>query len=363
MELLKKENIEQYKQFIESHPNGHLLQSPEWANVKVDWKWEALIEKNEAGKIIGGLSVLIRKISGMRFSMMYSPRGPVCDYDNLDVLSVLIGGVKMLAEKYNACVYKVDPNVVSDNTQFRLLMGKMGFRLSSRGKTSDGIQKNNVFRLEVLGKTDEELMAQFNPKTRYNIRLAQKHHVEIKIRGVERLDEFMFLMKQTGSRDGFIIRPKEYFKRILDQFNKHARLYMAYYGGEPVAGAIAVQYGDKTWYLYGASSNSHRNTMPNYLLQWEMIKWSLEARCSIYDFRGACGDISNSLYGLYRFKKGFNGDFIELMGEFDLILNKPAYEIFELGMRLRKTLNCFCLNLIGKIPLKILYRNHNPELS
>jgi lipid II:glycine glycyltransferase (peptidoglycan interpeptide bridge formation enzyme) len=121
---------------------------------------------------------------------------------------------------------------------------------------------------------------------------------------------------------------------------------MAFYEGEPIAGTIAVQYGNKTWYLYGASSNRHRNTMPNYLLQWEMIKWALECRCALYDFRGACSDqnSSNSLYGLYRFKKGFNGDFIELAGEFDLVFNRLALAVFESGVRLNKTINTLCFN-------------------
>ena len=74
---------------------------------------------------------------------------------------------------------------------------------------------------------------------------------------------------------------------------------MAYSEGEAIAGTIAVHFGDKVWYLYGASSNSHRNLMPNYLLQWEMIRWAVETGCRLYDFRGISGDLSeeNHLYG------------------------------------------------------------------
>ena len=62
--------------------------------------------------------------------------------------------------------------------------------------------------------------------------------------------------------------------------------------------------------------------MPNYLLQWSMIQWAVETGCSVYDFRGVSGDISedNPLYGLYKFKKGFGGDFTEFVGEYDLVL-------------------------------------------
>ena len=111
-----------------------------------------------------------------------------------------------------------------------------------------------------------------------------------------------------------------------------------------IAGTIAILYGDKVWYLYGASSNDNRKAMPNYLLQWEMIRWSIEAGCKIYDFRGVSGDISedNPLYGLYRFKKRFGGDFVEFVGEYELpikpfigkIVDKSLHFAIELRRKL-----------------------------
>ena len=62
--------------------------------------------------------------------------------------------------------------------------------------------------------------------------------------------------------------------------------------------------------------------MPNYLMQWEMIRWALETGCSVYDFQGVSGNLNpenNPMYGLYRFKKGFNGQLDELAGEFDCV--------------------------------------------
>lgn len=98
-----------------------------------------------------------------------------------------------------------------------------------------------------------------------------------------------------------------------------------------VSGAINLIFGDKVWYLYGASDNIYRNLMPNYLIQWEMIRWAKSAGAKIYDFRGISGDLSpdHHLYGLYRFKKGFNGEFTEFIGEFDYVLNKPLYYAWE----------------------------------
>ena len=134
------------------------------------------------------------------------------------------------------------------------------------------------------------------------------------------LDEFLPIMQVTGERDGFSTRPKAYFERMLDALGENVRLYMAYYNGVAVSGAITTQYANKTCYVYGASDNNHRNVMPNYLVQWEMICWAIDNGCTVYDFQGVSGNLDENSphYGLYRFKKGFNGTLDELAGEFDL---------------------------------------------
>jgi len=71
--------------------------------------------------------------------------------------------------------------------------------------------------------------------------------------------------------------------------------------------------------------------MPNYLIQWTMIEWAKAKGCSMYDFRGVSGDLTeeNPLYGLYRFKKGFNGTFTEFVGEFDRVYSPFWYAFWN----------------------------------
>ena len=75
---------------------------------------------------------------------------------------------------------------------------------------------------------------------------------------------------------------------------EHMKVLMAYHDGQPISGVIPIFYGNKTWYLYGASSNQHRNLMPNYLLQWEMIKMAIARKDDIYDFRGVSGVVDEN---------------------------------------------------------------------
>ena len=156
-------------------------------------------------------------------------------------------------------------------------------------------------------------------QTRRNLRIAIRDGIEVRPAGPESLDEFMRLMTLTGERDGFATRPKAYFERFLSALGEHARLYLGFYEGRAISGAITTNFGGKACYVYGASDNECRNHMPNYLMQWEMIRWALETGCTVYDFQGVSGNLSpegNHMYGLYRFKKGFNGQLCLLYTSF-----------------------------------------------
>ena len=149
-------------------------------------------------------------------------------------------------------------------------------------------------------------------------------------------------MVVTGERDNFIIRSLSYFEKMYDELVPlgHMKLLMAYHENEPIAGIIPIMYGNKVWYLYGASSNKHRNLMPNYLLQWTMIQEAIQRGADMYDFRGVSGvvDESHPQYGLYRFKKGFNAEFTEFIGEIYLPYKPLVYKAYKFAEKSFRTL-------------------------
>ena len=340
-EFITEKTLPEYEAFVQSHPKGNFAQSYLWGKQKPMWQWDAIAVRGEDGAIRGSLAVMTRKVPGIGRTLMYGCRGPVCDLDDRETFSQLLDGAKALAKKYKSYVIKIDPDVPSSNTAFSSMLQSFGFRAKEGGKNFEAIQPRYVFRLNVEGKTEEELLANFHQKWRYNIRLAERKGVTVRICGKEMVPAFSDLMLTTGVRDGFVTRKPEYFAAMLDNLGEHARLYMAFDPNDtPIAGTLAIHYGDKVWYLYGASSNEHRNLMPNYLLQWRMIQWAVETNCCIYDFRGVSGDVSedNPLYGLFRFKQGFGGDFTEFVGEMDLVLSPVIYWAVEHGTSVFKEL-------------------------
>ena len=351
MEFLKEKDKQNYKEFLESHERCNFQQSLEWGNVKTSWIKEVILSKNENGNIIGSLCVWIRKIPFIG-NIMYSSRGPVCNIHDEKVIKDLTLGANELAKKYNAFVLRIEPDILKTDEEFREIILKNGYKIKDDSKDfKDEIQPRFVFRLNIKGKSEDEVFKEFHSKTRYNIRLAIKKGVVIKEGSKEDLKEFHKIMVETGERDNFIIRSLSYFEKMYDELApKHMKLLMAYYENKPIAGIIPIMYGNKVWYLYGASSNSYRNLMPNYLLQWTMIQEAIKGGYDIYDFRGVSGvvDETHPQYGLYRFKKGFNAEFTEFIGEIYIPYKPIVYKFYKFAEKMFRTLRTIKKKILGK---------------
>lgn len=406
MKFIVDIDSKRFEEFNEKHPNGHALQSVEWGKFKSigEWKTEIVGLENEEGEIVAGAMFLRRKLPGLRKYILYAPRGYVLDYSNFKLFELFTKEVKKYAKETSVIFVKIDPCVIYkertidgeiiedgiDNSELIANIKSLGY--AHKGTTLDfeGVQPRFVFKLDV-DKEEDELYKSFHHKTRYNIRLAEKKGIEIYEGTRDDLVEFERIMRVTGSRDGFITRPLKYFQDMYDtmEHTGKMKLFMAKYniskayiktkqdleqeklskkpnedrikklekqlpGLEAlldknkdeivVSGTILLLNGKKAWYLYGASDNVYRNLMPNYLIQWEMIKYSMDKGCTLYDFRGISGDLdpNHHLYGLYRFKKGFNGNFVEYIGEFDLIVNRLFYNLWEFWLpKLKKLMKYF----------------------
>ena len=332
MPLLDKEDkrqVEKYNEFVRSREHTSALQDLNWAYVKKEeWIHEAVyLEKN--GNITAAMSMLIRTFA-KGFSMIYVPRGPVCDAYDIVTIKQLVDEAKMVAEKYNAFVLKFDPEAIYDE-KLESLYRQAGLKVRNKDKQKhEFIQPIQNMILRIKGKTEEEIFKGYSEKTRYNIRVAEKKGVAVRFsRDEEDLKKFYELSEITAKRDGITLRDYDYYKRMLEAFDeRYLRIYIAEHDGEALSGAIALNYGGKLFYIYGASSNEKRNLMPNYLMQQTMIRWAIETACSEYDFGGVFE--INKANGLYRFKEGFcrQEGVTKFIGEVDCVYNKLAYFTF-----------------------------------
>ena len=334
----------EYYDFVNSNSNTHFMQSSEWARVKGNWKNEVILVRDDSGKIAGCMSVLIQKIPVLNYSMLYCPRGPVCDADDKIVFGKLMDSLKELAKREKAFIFRMDPAIPNSNEEFRNLARENGISLKSNinHDINKVIQPKYEMQLNIKGKTEDELLASFSQKTRYNIRLAAKKGVTIEEGTEDDIDEFFSILTETSQRDQFTIRNVSYYKKVYEIMKEkdHVKLYFARFNDKRIATTLEIIYGNKAWYLYGGSLREHSNVMPNYLLQWTMIKEAMKRGCEFYNFGGVSGYIDEhaSGYGVFRFKKGFNPEFIEYVDELDIVFKPFINTLFNIANKVRRLL-------------------------
>ncbi len=325
-----EKSAKKYEEFVSSHPRGHFVKSLKWAEFKKPWKYDAFMSVDEAGNVLGSMLIMTSRVPKTKYTHMYCPRGPVTNDGDTATLLELLAESRRLGDKYNAYELSIDPDITEEDPYLSELC-HAGFSVNNTKHRPEYLQARYVFRLPINGRDEEEIFAAFHSKTRYNVRLSVKKGVTSRIGTKEDLPAFVEIMKETAARDGFIARSLKYFEDMYDALAPdNLRLYLMEYEGQVLSGAIAILYGDKVWYLYGASSNRERNRMPNYMMQWEMIKWTIENNCNIYDFRGITGDMEKTtLDGLIRFKAGFAGERCDFVGKLDMFFKPNTARVIE----------------------------------
>lgn len=344
--VIDEKEKDRFNDFVAGHPRGHFLQLWEWGQVKEGMGWHKLpLVLEEDGEIRGALLILKRNLPlpGLKRSIFYAPRGPIVDVNSIELNRQLFDGAKKAAREHGAIFLKIDPAIIDDDIEYKDILRNCGFIENKTGVNFEGVQPRFVFQLDIT-PSQIKLLENMHSKWRYNIRLSSKKGVIIRpAQDKADLAAFYDILRETAQRDKFLIRGYEYFEWIWDYMvsNDFARIFIAEHEGEIISATLAMITGNKVWYLYGASSNHKRNTMPNYLIQWAMIQWAKDMGCTLYDFRGVSGDMdeSNPLYGLYRFKKGFGGQLTEFIGEWDQIYSPFFYWLWNNILPLYKTLS------------------------
>lgn len=184
-----------------------------------------------------------------------------------------------------------------------------------------------------LRKGSDELLRSMRSKTRYNIRLARRRGVRVRSAGIESIDTWYQLYRETSRRNGVHLHDIEHFRAVLSATSRdtcspaEVDLLLAEVKGTTPAAMFLVTSGHRAYYLYGASSSAGRNVMASYALQWEAIRMAIARRCTEYDMFGVSPnpDPSHPMYGLHRFKTGFGGEIHHALGCWDYPLDEELY--------------------------------------
>lgn len=337
----------EWNTIIETFPKSHFLQSAEWAKIKTDYDWKSLpqIWNADNGEIVAAALVLERsvRIPLLPFivKVQYVPRGPLLsDWSNVKVRHQILQDLITFAKEQKALMIKIDPEISvgtgvpgspDEVMDFNGLdvqqdLANLGWIFSS-----EQIQFRNTVLIDLNAKEDT-LLAQMKQKTRYNVRLASRRGVVIR---EAKEDEYGLLYQMyavTSVRDGFVIREESYYHQVWNTFNRAGKLktLVAEVDGNPVAGLVMFVFAGRAWYVYGMSLETHREKMPNYLLQWEAMRQAKLVNCQEYDLWGAPDifDERDSMWGVYRFKQGLGGFVQRTIGAWDYPVNPMLYKLY-----------------------------------
>ncbi len=327
-------------------PGAHILQTWEWGKLKEAYGWQMLpqVWQDPHGAVKAAAMVLQRTISlgglAARLRVLYVPRGPVLDWSDQPWRERVLDDLQLLARKRGAIFIKMDPDIViasgipgDPGEQANEIGQAVVTQLSRRGWlfSSEQIQFKNTVLLN-LACSEDELLGRMKQKTRYNLRLAERKGVKIRLGTQADLSGLYRMYAETSVRDGFVIRPEAYYQQVWQTFMQQgmADALIAEVEGEPIAGLFLFHFAGKAWYLYGMSRQAHRETMPNYLLQWAAMRRGKELGCTTYDLWGAPDEFAetDSMWGVFRFKEGLGGEVARTLGAWDFPARTWLYPLY-----------------------------------
>lgn len=316
---------------------SHVIQSWEWGEFRKSLGIPLLrygLYKN--GRLQKAFQLTLHKIPFTNQYVGYLPKGPFPDKELAEAL-------RKIGQENNCAFIKMEPATEIPNTfkpSPKPLFTKYNFIID-------------------LTKSEEELLKNMHPKTRYNIKLAQKHGVKVEERNDDKAFEiYSKLYFETTQRQGYHGHNVQYHRRVWKTLRdaNMARLLIAYYQLPttnyrlPLTAWMLLNFKDTLYYPYGGSSKEHQNLMASNLVAWEAIRLGKKLGLKKFDMWGALGPDANSSdpwYGFHKFKQGYGGQLVEYIGTYDLVFNFPLYWVFTFIDKLTPV-KVFLLKLLGR---------------
>lgn len=386
MEFLESIDEHEYTEFVSNHSYSHFLKSYEWGQVS---KHRGLIpyyvglKKNN--KLVA-TALLLKKCLPLGYSYFYIPRGYTIDYKDNDLLKVFTEKIKFFTKKHKSLFFKIDPDIylhhideqanviteLDNNYELVESLKKVGFKRKKLTKFFENMQPRFTFRVD-LSEGMDIVRKRYSKSVNRWIKQADKYGIEVHVGTKENVNDFIELMKLTEKRQNFFSHEYSFYHEFYDLFKKNDYVDLLYatanrdYILETIDSDISklntsddnirytkllsmkehfsnlkssdrnvvsayfnVNYGNKSWYLYGANDMDYKMTYANYKLFDFQIKNAKDNGKEIFDEFGTVGDpnTKKSIGGLHEFKKKFGGEYTEFIGEFDYITNRFMYFVF-----------------------------------
>jgi len=314
-----------WNNFVANSVSPEFLQDRRWSNIfspDID-NYLAVVDAD--GNLLAGVQWLNKATLGVKY--LFSPRGPVfAETLSASVLQttwqLLSEAVTKQAKQRGCWFWRLEPSLAVEkwSPDKRLIF-------------SLNLEPSLTWLTNLVD--DDTLIKGMHPKTRYNIRLAQKKSLVFRQGGIDDLEVWWKLLSGTSDRDGFAIHSKEHYKKILELGKGWIDLFLVEFSGQAIAAGLFNKTGVKASYIHGASNHLYRHLMAPYLLHWEVMRHYREQGAKVYDWFGVD---EKKWPGVTRFKQGFGGQLFSYPGTLDLPISSFYYRMYRVLRQLRRLL-------------------------
>lgn len=323
--MIIKEITEEYKEAF-NKAASHPLQSWEWGEFRKKAGNEVVrLGGFEGKKLTDAIQITIHKVPGVPYAVGALIKGPKPTLE-------MIAALKDLAKQENLIFIKTEPNFLTD-IEGQKIDKKNAISTIKLLEKSGAVPGRRLFTKTSfwidLTPSEEILLKGLSAKTRYNIRVAQKHGVEVDEDNSDAaFEKYIELTRETVWRQGFYAHSQRYHRLMWQYLHQLpitnsqlpiARLLTAKYKGEVVTTWIVFVWHDFLYYPYGASSDKYKNVMANNLMMWEAILYGRDLKLKAFDLWGR-----EEGKGFTKFKEGYNPKVVEFLGTWDLVTS-PLY--------------------------------------
>ncbi len=400
---------EEYYNFWNNHPLKTFLSAKEIGTLRKNMGWDVHFLGVRDKDTITAAAMLVSKVRRFGKKEFYSPRGFLLDFNDTKLLTFFTENLKKYVKKEGGYILRIDPYVIYkqrdidgnivqdgiDNSSIVEELLRLGFK---RVSESDMEQVGWMFSLDLLGKTEDQILKEMKPNTRNTIRKASKFGITIKELKYDELKRFQDIMIETGERKNFSVRKLSYYQDMYKLFHDKGEIkyvvtelnlnkYMKklteekkekekeksqlndakYNDGKrkaidqeiksidkkieeakeiknsekkdviTLSGSMFIMIKPEIIYLSSGNYKKFMNFNSQYLIQWDMIKYGIKQGFAKHNFYGIPANISTHPkdYGIYEFKRGFNGHVEELIGEYEMPIDF-SYYIFKLIHKIKR---------------------------
>lgn len=212
---------EEFRKFANTHPLKTFLQTPEIGKLRKSNGWHtSYVGVKDKDKVLAACMLL--SLEGFKKKLeFYSPRGPLLDYQNKELVSFFFTEVKKYIQEQNGFILRIDPYLVKqernlhgdivengeNNLDVIEQLKELGFQ-----EKSDYEQVKWMFVLDTENKTPDDIMKAMKPNTRNCIRKGLKYGITLRDLSYDEIEEFKKITDETSHRIGFLDKPLSYYQ-------------------------------------------------------------------------------------------------------------------------------------------------------